>query len=397
MAAIGQEAREGRSSRTRASIKAIEPAPTATAMGRSSRSGRRRQARTLSGEGSKAGMAPGTMVFVGERKCERARVDIFDYNAEQLSETQDVELSQCFEQALAENSVTWINVNGIHDVGLIERLGEHFGLHPMTLEDLVNTSQRPKLEEFGHYLLIVMKMMEFERSSASISIEHLSLIVAENVVLSFLEDEGDVFDSLRARIRKGKGRIRQLKADYLAYAMMDTVVDHYFQAIEQIGDHIEEIDDKILEDPSPDDIQDIHYLKRDVLTLRKAAWPCREVISAIEKGSSPVLTNSTRVYWRDLYDHTIQVIDMVETYRDILGGMHDTYLSSLSNRMNEVMKTLTIISSIFIPLTFIAGVYGMNFENMPELRWRLGYQATLGLMVLIGAGLALYFRRRRWL
>ncbi|WP_322781896.1 magnesium/cobalt transporter CorA [Synechococcus sp. CBW1107] len=342
-------------------------------------------------------MAPGTMVFVGERKCERARVDIFDYNAEQLSETQDVELSQCFEQALAGNSVTWINVNGIHDVGLIERLGEHFGLHPMTLEDLVNTSQRPKLEEFGHYLLIVMKMMEFERSSASISIEHLSLIVAENVVLSFLEDEGDVFDSLRERIRKGKGRIRQLKADYLAYALMATVVDHYFQAIEQIGDHIEEIDDKILEDPSPDDIQDIHYLKRDVLTLRKAAWPCREVISAIEKGSSPVLTDSTRVYWRDLYDHTIQVIDMVETYRDILGGMHDTYLSSLSNRMNEVMKTLTIISSIFIPLTFIAGVYGMNFENMPELRWRLGYQATLGLMVLIGAGLALYFRRRRWL
>ncbi|MCT0218525.1 magnesium/cobalt transporter CorA [Synechococcus sp. CS-1329] len=367
-------------------------------MGRSnsSRSIRRRRARTV-GRGIKAGLAPGTMVFVGERKCERARLDILDYNAEQLSEAKDVDLNQCFEQALADNSVTWINVNGIHDLALIESLGQHFGLHPMTLEDLVNTTQRPKVEEFDHYLLVVMKMMEFERSSASISIEHISLIVGQNVVLSFLEDEGDVFDSVRERIRKGKGRIRHLSADYLAYALMDTVVDHYFRAIEQIGDRIEEIDDKILEDPSPNDIQDIHYLKRDVLSLRKAAWPCRELISAIEKGASPVLSASTRVYWRDLYDHSIQVIDMVETYRDILGGMHDTYLSSLSNRMNEVMKTLTIISSIFIPLTFIAGVYGMNFENMPELRWRLGYHGALAVMFTIGVGLLIYFRRRRWL
>jgi len=349
------------------------------------------------GRGSKTGMAPGTMVFVGERKCEHTRVDILDYNAEQLSETQDAELSQCFEQALAENSVTWININGIHDVALIQSLGQHFGLHPMTLEDLVNTTQRPKVEEFGHYLLIVMKMMEFELSSASVSIEHISLIVGQNLVLSFLEDEGDVFDSLRERIRQGKGHIRHLKSDYLAYALMDTVVDHYFRAIEQIGDRIEEIDDKILENPSQNDIQDIHYLKRDVLSLRKAAWPCRELISAIEKGTSPVLTASTRVYWRDLYDHSIQVIDMVETYRDILGGMHDTYLSSLSNRMNEVMKTLTIISSVFIPLTFIAGVYGMNFVNMPELRWRLGYHGVLVVMLTIGVCLVIFFRRKRWL
>ncbi|MCP9819652.1 magnesium/cobalt transporter CorA [Synechococcus sp. Cruz-9H2] len=365
-------------------------------MGRSSRSRRRREARTV-GSSTKAGLSPGTMVFVGERKCARSRVDIIDYNVEQVSEAQDVEVDQCFQLALADNSVTWINVNGIHDVALIESLGQHFGLHPMTLEDLVNTTQRPKVEEFGHYLLIVMKMMEFDRSNSAISIEHVSLILGDNVVLSFLEDEGDVFNSLRQRLRTGMGRIRHMKADYLAYALMDAVVDHYFQAIEQIGDRIEEIDDKILEDPSPDDIQDIHYLKRDVLTLRKAAWPCREVISAIEKGESPVLTASTKVYWRDLYDHTIQVIDMVETYRDILGGMHDTYLSSLSNRMNEVMKTLTIISSIFIPLTFIAGVYGMNFEHMPELRWRLGYQGALALMSLIGVSLVIYFRRKRWL
>ena len=357
---------------------------------------RRRQARALGG-GVKIGLAPGTMVFVGERKCVRARVDILDYNADRLSEAQDVEVSQCFDQALSDTSVTWINVNGIHDVALIETLGRHFGLHPMTLEDLVNTNQRPKVEEFPHYLLIAMKMMEFDGESQSITIEHLSLIVGEHVVLSFLEEEGDVFNSMRQRLRAGKGRIRQLTTDYLAYALMDTVVDHYFLAIEQIGDHIEAIDDKILEDPSPGNIQEIHYLKRDVLGMRKAAWPCREVISTIEKGESRVLTAGTRVYWRDLYDHCIQVIDMLETYRDLLGGIHDTYLSSLSNRMNEVMKTLTIMSSIFIPLTFIAGVYGMNFENMPGLRWRLGYQLTLALMGLIGVGLAIYFRRRRWL
>lgn len=215
----------------------------------------------------------------------RARVDILDYNADRLSEAQDVEVSQCFDQALSDTSVTWINVNGIHDVALIETLGRHLGLHPMTLEDLVNTNQRPKVEEFPHYLLIAMKMMEFDGGSQSITIEQLSLIVGEHVVLSFLEGEGDAFNSLRQRLRAGKGRIRQLTTDYLAYALVATVVDHYCLAIEQIGDHIEAIDDKILEDPSQGNIQEIHYLKRDVLGMRKAAWPCREVISAIEKGS----------------------------------------------------------------------------------------------------------------
>lgn len=374
-------------------------------LGRGSRGGRvggrgnergRGQRGTI-GSSAKIGLSPGTMVFVGEQKRERARIDIFDYNAESLREKRDVDLRACFEFCGDDDSVTWINVNGVHDVGLIESLGEHFGLHPMTLEDLVNTTQRPKVEEFPHYLFIVMKMMAFNSTSHMIDIENVSLILGSNILLSFLEDDGDVFDALRERLKKGKGRIRQMKADYLAYALMDAVVDHYFLAIEQIGDLIEEIDDKILEDPQENDIQDIHYLKRDVLTLRKAAWPCREVISAIEKGESNVLTTSTKVYWRDLYDHCIQVIDMVETYRDILGGMHDTYLSSLSNRMNEVMKTLTIISSVFIPLTFIAGVYGMNFENMPELRWRLGYHGVLAVMLTIGVSLVIYFRRKRWL
>jgi magnesium transporter len=354
-------------------------------------------AQTIRRASGKAGMAPGTMVFIGEQKLARPRIEIFDFNAETARELPDVGLQDCFDLNIDESSVVWINVNGVHDIGVIQAIGEHFGLHPMTLEDLVNTAQRPKLEDFPHYLFIVLKMMEFSEASQTIATEHVSMILASNYLLTFLEDEGDVFDSVRERLRTAKGRVRLMKADYLAFSLMDAIVDHYFLAIERVGDRIEEIDDRILEDPQKDDMNEIHHLKRGILGLRKAAWPCREVLGAIEKSESTILRPATKVFWRDLYDHSIQVIDMVETYRDILGSMHDTYLSSISNRMNEVMKTLTIISSIFIPLTFIAGVYGMNFENMPELKWPLGYHATLAVMLLIGLVLVGYFKRRKWL
>jgi len=228
-------------------------------------------------------------------------------------------------------------------------------------------------------------------------LEHVSLILGENYVISFLEDEGDVFDGLRERIRTAKGRIRSMKSDYLAYALMDAVVDNYFQAMESIGDHLEEIDDKIMVDPKPDDIQEINRLKRDILSLRKAVWPLREEIGVLEKSESLLVSPDTKIFFRDLYDHTIQIIDMVETYRDILGGMHDVYLSSISNRMNEIMKVLTIIATIFIPLSFIVGVYGMNFEYMPELKWRWGYYMVWGLMVMAGIGMLGYFKRKKWL
>jgi magnesium transporter len=342
-------------------------------------------------------MVPGTMVFVGEQKVARPRIDIFEFNPEMVRELPDVGLQECFDATIDDSRVTWINVNGIHDIEVIEAIGQHFGLHPMTLEDLVNTAQRPKIEDFPHYLFIVLKMMAFNEASQSIATEHVSMILGSDYLLTFLEDEGDVFDAVRERLRAAKGRVRLMKADYLAFALMDTIVDHYFLAIERVGDRIEEIDDRILEDPQANDMQEIHHLKRGILSLRKAAWPCREVIGAIEKSESTILRPASKVFWRDLYDHSIQVIDMVETYRDILGSMHDTYLSSISNRMNEVMKTLTIMSSIFIPLTFIAGVYGMNFENMPELKWPLGYHATLAVMLLIGAALVVYFKRRKWL
>lgn len=347
-------------------------------------------------QSQKIGLAPGTPVFVGERKMNKVRIDIIDYNTDSMNELQDTTLDRCADLAKAP-TVTWINLSGIHDLEIIDSLGKGFHLHPLTLEDLVNTNQRPKAEVFPNYLFIVLKMMNYNESTNTVEVEHVSLILGENYVISFQEDQGDVFDTVRERIRSAKGRIRGMKSDYLAYAMMDAVVDHYFLAVERIGDFIEEIDDRLLTDPKPDDIQEIHRLKRDILGLRKAVWPLREEVGAIEKSESPLIHQETRVFLRDLYDHTIQVIDMVETFRDLLGGMHDTYLSSISNRMNEVMKVLTIIATIFIPMTFIVGVYGMNFEHMPELKWSWGYYLIWLIMFSVGSGMIVYFKRKKWM
>lgn len=356
---------------------------------------KRSERRKKNGYGAKAGMSPGTMIFIGERQVDKARIDIIQYDAAGLKEMSDVTPEQCRECSAAPG-VTWINVNGIHNVALIESLGKYFGLHPLTLEDIVNTTQRPKVEEFPNYVYAVLKMMAFDDAENRLNIEHVSLIFGENSVISFQEHEGDVFDYVRERIRKAKGRIRSLNADFLAYALMDAAVDHYFLALERIGDRIENMDDRILAHPRPGDIQEVHHLKREILSFRKAVWPLREEVGALGKSETALIRPETRVFLRDLYDHIIQIIDMVETFRDILGGIHDTYLSSVSNRMNEIMKVLTIISTIFIPMTFIAGVYGMNFENMPELKWPFGYYLTWGVMLMIALSLVFFFKRRKW-
>jgi magnesium transporter len=355
----------------------------------------RKKKRKASGSGLKSGMAPGTMVFIGERKQDATRIDIMQYSEDSFVEQHDAAMTRCPE--VKASGITWINVNGVHEVSLIETLGKCFDLHQMTLEDIVNTTQRPKIEEFPHYLFIVLKMIDFNEAAGTLNIEHVSLILLKNCVISFLEDEGDVFDTVRARIRGGTGRIRSMRADYLAYSLMDAVVDHYFLTVERLGDRIEEIDEHILTEPHAEDIRDIHKLKRDMLHLRKAVWPFREAAGAIAKSESPLLCAETRVFWRDLHDHAIRIIDMVEMSREILGGIHDTYLSSISNRMNEIMKMLTIISTIFIPLTFVVGVYGMNFDYMPELKWHYGYCLIWGIMLAIAGGLFVYFRRRKWL
>ena len=341
-------------------------------------------------------LTPGTAVFIGERKRSQAEIHLFVYDADAIREARSVS-QQEWQQALAGPGVVWINVSGVHDVELIERLGQDFGLHALSTEDIVNTAQRPKWEEFPDYGFIALKMIDCPAGEAQVKVEHVSLILGRNYVISFLEDEGDVFESVRQRLRRGAGRVRSKQADYLAFCLMDAVVDHYFLSVERIGDLVEELDEELLGNARHEDIPQLHRFKRNLLNLRRAIWPLREVLAGISRSESPLLQRENQMYWRDLYDHSVQVIDMVETARDTLASMHDTYLSSLSNRMNEVMKILTIISTIFIPLTFIAGVYGMNFKNMPELEWKDGYFVVLGIMVTIGLSLIIYFRRRRWI
>ena len=308
-------------------------------------------------------------------------------------EAKDVE--ECF-PFRDKPTVTWINIDGVDRVDVIEKLGKHFNLHPLALEDIVNTGQRPKMEDFLDYILLVLKMLYHDEKEGEFKAEQISLILGPNWVISFQENAGDVFDPIRERIRSDKGRIRKMGADYLVYALMDAIVDNYFIILEKIGENIEEIEDNLVTNPAPETLQALHNLKRQMIFLRKSVWPLREVISRLERWESQLVNKSTDIYLRDLYDHTIQVIDAIETFRDMLSGMLDIYLSSVSNRMNEVMKVLTIIATIFIPLTFVAGLYGMNFKFMPELEWPWGYPFVLLVMFAIGILMVIYFRKKKW-
>jgi magnesium transporter len=344
----------------------------------------------------KAGSAPGTLVFVGEKKAEEVIFTIIDYDVDNLQETEVASIDECLAYR-DKKSVTWINISGLHDVEIIEKLGEKFNLHPLLMEDIVNTEQRPKLEDYDDYLFVILKMLYSESQNHVIQHEQISLIVTPSVVLSLQEKEGDVFDPVRQRIRKGKGRIRKSGTDYLAYVLIDTVVDHYFKVFEEIGIKIEELQEEVLANPSTEILQSIQNLKREMIFIRKSIWPLREIISGLLRSESVLIKEDILPYLRDVYDHTIQVIDTTETFRDMLSGMLDIYLSSLSNKMNEVMKVLTIMATIFIPLTFIAGIYGMNFEFMPELKWHWSYPALWVVLITIFIAMVLWFKRKKWL
>ena len=292
--------------------------------------------------------------------------------------------------------VTWIDIDGVHQSDILASVGKHANLHPLVMEDIHNTYQRPKVEDYEDYLYIVLKMISWNEETKEVQAEQMSLILGKNYVISFKEDPGDIFDPVRLRLREGKGRIRKMGADYLAYALLDQVVDNYFLLLENLGEQIEDLEEELITNPDASTLQTIHHLKRELIYLRKSVWPLREAISSLERGESPLFQPETLVYLRDVYDHTIQVIDTIETFRDMVSGMLDIYLSSVSNRMNEVMKVLTIIATIFIPLTFIAGVYGMNFVNMPELQWRWGYFLIWGIMVAVAVGMVIYFKKRGW-
>ena len=344
----------------------------------------------------KAGLSPGTIIHVGEVKAERVKISLVDYDESNLQEKEVSSIEECF-PFTDKPTVTWINVDGLHEVEVVEALGKHFELHPLVMEDIVHTGQRPKMEDYENTLFIVLKMLRYNEESEQIDEEQVSLILGPNWVISFQEKEGDVFDPIRERIRNNRGRIRKMGADYLAYALMDAIVDHYFILLEKVGDRVEILGEELVEKPSPKTLEEIHALKRELLFMRKSVWPLREVISGLQRGESTLFEEHTLIYLRDVYDHSIQVIDTVETFRDMISGMLDIYLSSVSNRMNEVMKVLTIIATIFIPLTFVAGIYGMNFQFMPELSWSWGYFGALGVMGLVVVGMIIYFKRKKWL
>ncbi len=342
------------------------------------------------------GAAPGTLEFVGRQKLEKVLLRLIDYDEKELREREMSDIQECF--PLRETpTVSWINIDGLHDTEMIQRLGDAFGLHPLLLEDIVNTTQRPKLEDFGDYIYVVMKMLTYDRATSEVHTEQLSLVLGSHWVITFQEKVGDVFEPVRNRIRSGKGRIRKMGPDYLAYALMDAVVDSYFVALEGIGETVEALEEELLESPSPETLQAIHKLKRETIILRRAVWPVREVVSSLDRGESKLVKKAVHPFLRDLYDHTIQIVDTIEALRDVTGGMMDLYLSIISNRMNEVMKVLTIIATIFIPLTFIAGIYGMNFEYMPELGWHYAYFAVWAVIIGLGVAMVMYFRRLRWL
>ncbi len=344
----------------------------------------------------KLGLPPGALIHIGEQKAERTTIALLDYDEHHFEEHDLETIDQCL--AFTEKpTVKWINVAGLHEVQVIGQLGDCFGLHPLILEDILNTDQRPKIEDFGDYIYIVLKMLDYDALSQEIVTEQVSLVVGSRYVISFQERTGDIFDPIRERIRRGRGRVRQLGADYLAYALLDTVVDHYFLILEKLGERIESLEEDLVTNPTTQTLQEIHGLKREIVFLRKAIWPLREVVGALERGESSLFKKETGIYLRDVYDHAIQIMDIVETLRDMLSAMLDIYLSGVSNRMNAVMKVLTIIATIFIPLTFIAGIYGMNFQFMPELTWRWGYPAVLLVMTVIAVLMLIYFRKKRWL
>lgn len=345
----------------------------------------------------KIGLPPGSLVFTGEKRFDLPRITVIGYNETRVEE-QEAESVDAALSLLKDGGVTWINIDGLHQVDLIARIGDRLDIHPLILEDIVHLDQRPKFEDTGHYLYLVLKMIAVDPSDrAELISEQVSLIVGANYMISFQERPGDVFDGIRERIRQGKGRIRNMGTDYLAYCVLDSIVDQYFLILESVGDDIESLEDEVIRNPEPQTLQRLHQIKRSLLFLRKSIWPLREMLNRLERSESELFQEELHPFLRDLYDHIIQIVDMLETLRDMNTGMFDMYLSSISNRMNEVMKVLTVIATVFIPVTFIAGIYGMNFEYMPELKWRFGYLGVWCVFVCIVLAMILFFKKKKWL
>lgn len=345
---------------------------------------------------SKTGLPPGTLLFTGEQKMEQVEYSVIQYNENFFEELFPKDPEEIIRLIDISKNVLWINVDGIHDAEVIETLCSKLLVHKLTMEDVLSVGQRPKLDEHPEYLHAVIKMFMIDEDNTIID-EQISFILHKNILISFQEKQGDVFDAVRKRIQEGKGYIRKRKSDYLLYALIDSVVDHYFVILENLGELIESIEMELLENPTKQTLNKLHTIRRETLELRRSVYPLREVISRLEKIDESIINPEVRVFIRDLYDHTIQVIDTIEVMRESALALMDLYMNSISNKLNEIMKVLTIMASIFIPLTFVAGVYGMNFVNMPELEWHYGYYLILGFMLLMVVGMLGYFKSKKWL
>lgn len=342
----------------------------------------------------KKGLPPGTLRYVGDFKNFDIRIEQITYNEQQFAH-QYIKAEKLLPDEV-NAPVRWINISGIHQSELISRVGKIFNIHPLVLEDIMHTEQRPKLEEYEHYIYIVLRMIGPNEKNGEMHSEQVSLLIFQNTVITFQENPEDIFDNLRERIRKSAGIIRKSNAAYLAYCLLDTIVDYYFVVLEQIGEKLEEAESQLIEQHTTFELNQLHQYKRELIFMRKSIWPLREVINYLSKGEAKIIGNDISIYFRDVYDHCIQMLDTLESYRDLTSGLMDLHLTSLSNKLNQVMKTLTIIATIFIPLTFIVGVYGMNFEYMPELNYRSGYFIVWGIMLVVAGGMVWYFKKRKW-
>ena len=342
----------------------------------------------------KTGLPPGTLVHIGERKSEHVTVTVFCYSTTSCKELHVEQVDQL--SSPADESVIWINVGGVHKVEMVETLGKQFSLHPLLLEDVTNTDQRPKLDDYEAYIFLVMKMLSLT-DRKDIAVEQVSFVLGKNYVISFQENGTDVFQPVRERLRGGKGRLRQSGADYLLYALVDAIVDQYFAVLELSGEKIEAVQQAVVDDPKPETLNEIHALKRQLLFVRRAVWPLRDVMTNLSRSDCPFLQHPTKVFFRDVYDHVVQIVDTIEILREMVSASLDIYLSSVSYRLNAIMRVLTVITTIFMPLSFIASIYGMNFEYMPELRSPWGYPLVLGVMAAVGVGMLVLFRNKRWL
>lgn len=345
----------------------------------------------------KIGLPPGSVVFTGNQRVEKVQIHYLKYNENEFEDNTLNSHSKITFHQPEDHIVDWYDIRGVHDTQLIEQLGSTFNLHPLVLEGIADTSQRPKFEEYEKGILLIFKALSFHKENKKIATEQITLYFRKGFLITFQEDHSDIFAVIRQRIHAGKGKIRQKGADYLAYALADNLVDNYFYILDQVEEEIELLEDQLLLTPDSSSKEAIHHLKKETIRIRKSIAPLREAISRFSKSESDFIADGTGVFIRDLYDHTIQIMDMVDSFRDILNGLQDLYVSEISFKMNQVMQVLTIITTIFVPLSFLAGLYGMNFEYMPELHFKYGYFILLGVMLMVSLGLLLWFRKQKWL